>query len=846
MHIDAIFGGIGRWSVRLRWLVVLIWVVGAVVAVSQLPSLSSVTQSNNAKFLPESAPSQHAIELAAPFGNSNLLPIPVIAAASGGPLTPADQTALAGLAHQFTMVHGIERVQDVGRSANGQAEQLLALASAAGGGNQSYLTNLVDGLRAKIAHAGLPAGLRVHLAGDTAVQVDEQKASGNTGNQVQDLSLLFIILLLVLIFRSLTLALTTVLPALMAVIISGPLVAEAAKHGLQVSPLAQYLLIVLVLGAGTDYGLFLVFRTREELRGSGHDVTGVDSAAVADRGWLRTVLSDVAGPRPAARTALVEAVTRVGESITFSAATVIAAVLTLLTASFPFYSDLGIPFAIAIAVTLLAGLTLLPALLSIRLSLLAIKRRTFSAVFRRPKLIPFSIQGQSGGAGIWGRIAGRIVRRPAITLAIGVVAFGAVALGVLGYAAAGFGGTTAAPSGSDSAAGTTALTKYFPQSAANPTTPIFRFSQPAWNDPQVLAKTATELRASSLFTQVAAPLSPTGAALPPADYTALHTGLGPAGALPAQQPTTGPATRVPPDVYQLYRATANFISADGRTVQYSVGLKAGDPGATPALQAVPAIRAEIAKVATSVGATDSGVGGEAPALYDISAVSNSDLARVIPIAIVAIGILLALVLRSLIAPLYLIASVGLSYLAALGLSVLLFIKIAGDQGLVFFLPFLMFIFLLALGEDYNILVMTRIREEAHKLPLREAVTKAISVTGTTVTSAGLVLAGTFIVFGLVAGGQSGGSQFRDIALGLALGILMDTFLVRTLLVPSIVVLLGRWNWWPSKVRIDQAAPPAGPGATGGGLGGNGRTGAGQDGGGRPSPEAATTAQPELS
>ena len=82
--------------------------------------------------------------------------------------------------------------------------------------------------------------------------------------------------------------------------------------------------------------------------------------------------------------------------------------------------------------------------------------------------------------------------------------------------------------------------------------------------------------------------------------------------------------------------------------------------------------------------------------------------HIIPIAIVAIGILLALVLRSLVAPLYLIASVGVSYLAALGLSVLVFIKIGGSGGLVFFMPFLMFIFLLALGEDYNILVMTRI------------------------------------------------------------------------------------------------------------------------------------------
>src|SRR5262249_33695102 len=161
-------------------------------------------------------------------------------------------------------------------------------------------------------------------------------------------------------------------------------------------------------------------------------------------------------------------------------------------------------------------------------------------------------------------------------------------------------------------------------------------------------------------------------------------------------------------------ATANFVSKDGRTVQFALGLRAGDPSGTPAIRAVPAIRAETARVAASIGAADSGAAGLAPALHDIDAVSNSDLARVVPVAILAIRILLALVLRSLVAPLYLIASVGISYLAALGLSVLLFIKIAGDAGLVFFLPFLMFIFLLALGEDYNILVMTRIREEAHK------------------------------------------------------------------------------------------------------------------------------------
>jgi putative drug exporter of the RND superfamily len=226
---------------------------------------------------------------------------------------------------------------------------------------------------------------------------------------------------------------------------------------------------------------------------------------------------------------------------------------------------------------------------------------------------------------------------------------------------------------------------------------------------------------------------------------------------------------------------------------------------------VPSIRAATAATAKSIGATDYGVGGEAPAIYDISSISNSDLKRVIPVAIVVIGLLLAIVLRSLVAPLYLIASVGLSYLAAFGLSVLLFIKLGHSGGLVFFMPFLMFIFLLALGEDYNILMMTRIREEAQRIQLRDAVTRALSVTGTTITSAGLVLAGTFVVFGIVAGSGSGGSQFRDIAIGLALGILMDTFLVRTLLVPSTVVLLGRWNWWPSRMsRADAQITEAEP------------------------------------
>jgi RND superfamily putative drug exporter len=773
MHVDAIFGAIGRFCARFWWIVIPAWLIAAFVANAALPSLSSVTQGNNTKFLPASAPSMHAATLAEPLGTSNLQPVPVVIARASAPLTAADVSAIGALSAQFRQAPRVSAIKDLGRSPDGHADQLVVLATFGGGENQD--TDLVNALRAKISQAHLPAGLQAHLAGDIAIQVDQQKASGNTGNQLEIASALFIIVLLVLVFRSLSLALATLVPAFIAFSISGPLVALAGEHGLKVSPIAQFLLIVLVLGAGTDYGLFLVFRVREELR----------------RGLPR-------------HEAIVRALTRVGESITFSAATVIAALVTLLAATFPFYSQLGIPLAIGIGVMLIAALTLLPALLSFRLAFIEVKKRVFARMFGREKLIGWSIQSK-GGNGVWGRVAGRIVRHPAPTLAIGVVFFGLLALASIGYKASGFGGTTTAPSGSDSAKGTALLAKYFPQSSANPTNIIFKLPEPAWQDPAVLATAASKLQATGLFTKVTGPLNPVGPTLTPAQFAQLHAALGPAGKLPATPPA---GLKIPAIGYQIYRATANYISPDGKTVQYQTGLQAGDPGGTKAMNAVPSLRRATTAVAHSIGATDSAVGGEAPAFYDISSISNSDLARVIPIAILVIGVLLAVVLRSLVAPLYLIASVALSYFAALGLAVLLFIEIGGHSGLTFFLPFLMFIFLLALGEDYNILVMTRIREEARQLRLREAVVRAVGATGTTVTSAGLVLAGTFGVLIVVAGSGPGTSFVRDIGVGLGLGILMDTFLVRTLLVPSTVVLLGRWNWWPSKMSRRGAEPGA--------------------------------------
>jgi RND superfamily putative drug exporter len=754
VRIHAIFGGIGAFAVKFRWVVIAAWVIAAIAVPKFLPSLNSVTQGNNSAFLPANAPSEQAAQLAAPFGTTNLIPVPVVAAVSQGTLSTADTAWLAALQHDLATVPTVVAVHDLGRSADGQAAQLQVL-SDVNQGSQPDQTTLVNNLRAQITKARAPSGLQVHLAGQIAINVDQQAKSGNTGNQVELLSVVFILVLLLLIFRSLLAPLITLIPAFMAVAISGPLVGEAAHAGLKVSVIAQLLLIVLVLGAGTDYGLFLVFRVRENLR-------------------------DGADPKDAVRSA----VTRVGETITFSAATVIAALLSLLVATFQIYSELGIPLAIGIGTMLLAGLTLLPALL---------------AVFGRAAFWPTKTRAGSGKAGLWGRVAARVVRRPAVPLVIGVVVFGALAIGVGSYKPGGFGGAISAPAGTDSAAGTDLLAKHFPASSANPTNLVFKLSQPVWSDPAPVATAASQLTASGLFTGVTGPLNPAGVSLP--HYQALHQTLGNPAALPAVP--AGQLT-IPLAEYEAYRATAQYVSPDGKTIQYETGLKAGDPSTSAAMNAVPSVRAEAARVAKTLGTTQYGVSGEAPAFYDISAISDSDLVHVVPIAIVVIGLLLCLVMRSLVAPLYLIASVALSYFAALGLAVLLFIKLGGASGLTFILPFLMFIFLLALGEDYNILVMSRIREEAQHLPLREAVSRAVGATGTTVTSAGLVLAGTFSVFALVGGRQSGGSQIVDVGVGLALGVLMDTFIVRTVLVPCTVVLLGRWNWWPSKMsRADQ-------------------------------------------
>ncbi|MGH3223140.1 MAG: MMPL family transporter [Streptosporangiaceae bacterium] len=750
--MDRFFAGLGRSVVRFRFLVVLLWIVAALVSTKALPSMSSEVNNDNSQFLSSSAPSSKADALATPLlGNTARdSQVIVVASRSAGTLTAADQSTISREVTAIRKVPLVLSVHEAGTAPDGKAAQIIVVARVNSQDIAAQKT-LVDDVQAALPPAQATAGLQFHLAGTVATNVANQGGSNSTGNKIQVFSVLFIVILLLAIFRSLLAPLVTLIPAVFALLISMRFIGGLGAHGLQISEITELLLIVLLLGAGTDYGLFLVFRVREEIR---------------------------AGRAP--KDAVAYSLVRVAESISASAGTVILALLTLLLASFGIYKDLGVPLAVGVAVMLLAGLTLLPALL---------------AIFGRAVFWPSRVAPGTGKDGLWGKIAGRLVRRPALTLGIGLACFLGLASAALGYHSGGFGGATNAPAGSQAAAGNAIVAQNFPQASANPANLIFRYPGPVWDDPGVLATADSSLRSSGEFTALSGPLDPNGQVLTAAQYAHLHAELGPAAALPPREPA---ALTVPAADYDAYRATSQYVSGDGQIIQFEATLKAGGQQTTAALNATPAIRATVTAAAKASGATDSGVAGEAASLYDVSSASNHDLTVIIPVAVLAIGLLLALVLRSLVAPLYLIVSVALSYLAALGVATLLFIDIGGEGGLTFILPFLMFIFLLALGEDYNILVMTRIREESRQLPLREAVIRAIGRTGPTVTSAGLVLAGTFGVLAVVAGGSgSGGSQIRDIGAGLAIGILMDTFLVRTLLVPSTVALLGRRNWWPS-------------------------------------------------
>jgi RND superfamily putative drug exporter len=203
---------------------------------------------------------------------------------------------------------------------------------------------------------------------------------------------------------------------------------------------------------------------------------------------------------------------------------------------------------------------------------------------------------------------------------------------------------------------------------------------------------------------------------------------------------------------------------------------------------------EIRRLAHEADST-SLVGGTSAVYFDVRTANDRDNKTIIPIILLVITMILGALLRSILSAVLLLGTVVLSYFATLGVCALVFNHIFGFAGGDTSFPLFAFIFLVALGIDYNIFLMTRVREESIKLGTREGVIKGLTVTGAVITSAGIVLAATFAVLGLIPL-----VPLAQLGFAVAFGVLLDTIIVRSILVPALVHEIGPKIWWPSKLK----------------------------------------------
>jgi putative drug exporter of the RND superfamily len=224
-----------------------------------------------------------------------------------------------------------------------------------------------------------------------------------------------------------------------------------------------------------------------------------------------------------------------------------------------------------------------------------------------------------------------------------------------------------------------------------------------------------------------------------------------------------------------------------------------DPYSTEAYTLIPDIR----RAAKAAGGNEVLVGGPTAVETDLRDAADHDTKTIIPITLAVVLIVLVVLLRALVAPLLLIGTVILSFFASLGVGAIVFDVIFGFPGSDPSLPLFAFVFLVALGIDYNIFLMARVREETLQRGTRDGMIRGLAVTGGVITSAGLVLAGTFSVLAVLPL-----VFLTEIGFVVAFGVLLDTFLVRSVLVPALVLDIGDRVWWPSALGRGRERRPA--------------------------------------
>jgi RND superfamily putative drug exporter len=252
----------------------------------------------------------------------------------------------------------------------------------------------------------------------------------------------------------------------------------------------------------------------------------------------------------------------------------------------------------------------------------------------------------------------------------------------------------------------------------------------------------------------------------------------------------------------IKRAASAFVSPDGHSVRFAVQTKL-PPFSVDAMNQVDEITntARGAQPNTSLADASISMGGFTATLRDMRDYYNHDIRLIIVITVIVVFLILVTLLRAIVAPLYLVGSVLISYLSAVGIGVIVFQLILGQE-LSWSVPGLAFIVLVAVGADYNMLLISRLREESAS-GIRSGVIRTVASTGGVITSAGVIFAAS--MFGLVFGSVATMVQAGFV---MAAGLMLDTFLVRTVLVPALAVMIGRANWWPSRWPLSRREPAA--------------------------------------
>jgi len=688
---------LGTFITKNRWWVIGVWILLAAIIVTFSPKLSSITSSNQTGFLPgkyESVQAQNIGNKAFPQSNDDV-EILVITRQDSGKLTTADHASIQALASNLQGSHLPKVVavqtasQLVSKNGTTQMIQIIVNGQATGGASDTTFTKAV---RSKVKQLIAGGNLQTGLTGSIAESAD----STNTGNNAQKIVMIATILLVIIlpgiIFRSPVAAFAPVIAISLVYTVAQSLIALAGHiFNFKISDQLSILFTVVLFGIGTDYILFLLFRYRERLRSG---VRGQEAVAFA--------------------------LSRAGEAILSAALVVAAAFAALGFSDFGIFKYLAPGLVICVLTMLLAVLTLIPAVVAII----------------GPRIFWPSKGWQKAPTGTRIKRIGHLVsRRPGTTVICGVVVLLALASGYPKLSLS-FDFSSSQPQTTESAKAFSVVSKEFSAGATSPT--------------EIFITSPTQLTQAQVD-------------------------------IAAQKIDQVPGVKA---------GDPSQLSANHKTALIQA-LLPGNPTADSTLAFMKSTFRPDAHAAAPTG-TNVYVGGETAAFTDIQSAVNRDLAVILPAAAVIIFVILALLLRSVLAPLYLLIAVALGFTATLGATVYLFQSIQGNAGLIFFMPIMVYIFVVAIGTDYNILTMTRLREEVRSgLKPHEAADMTIEHSSSTVASAGIILAGTFGSLAL-----AGISFLSQLGFAVAFGIVLSAFCIAPLLVPSVAAILGYKVWWP--------------------------------------------------